>query len=155
MKTITAISSGCYSDYSVGYIFEDPEDAEAWVKALNEGRYSYLDEFETEEFTLVPKGTKVEHVTEYEISATLRPGGVVANVNESSEEIWEIDCKHDHPSKRPTVYVSPLFGNNRDSAILRITGSTHESVRKVFSERTAAWKAGSWIIGPETQKGKS
>jgi hypothetical protein len=51
-RTVYAVSSGAYSDYSVGLIFETRDLAEEYCATRNTGRPAYGEEYEVEEFEL-------------------------------------------------------------------------------------------------------
>ena len=139
MKTVYAISSGAYSDYRVHWLLEDKEEAERLVNELNDDGYDapFVEEFDLAE-----------------------PGELVVNCELSLEFYFEIDVNEaiavnqvdaeprtakyiGHPRKLEwNRSIIPAYGRRgiverRSIVQLKVYGTDHERVRKVYSDSKA------------------
>ena len=130
IRTIYAVSSGSYSDYSVNLIFESKKDAEAFVLA-KEGDY------QVETFTLVPAGFPLAFWKRLVCTWREEPF-----MNQAPAWEYERGCSNvdDKPMPQPVVVKAPVQWAAKHSAHLTVEGDDHERVRKVFTEQLAGYK---------------
>jgi hypothetical protein len=143
-KTVFAVSSGSYSDYSVLAVFEDEKTADVWAKAISDREDSYNTDARVERMTFVPSGAKPEIVTEFFQHVELPDGGEPQYGELRSLQSYGIDQYYGFPPTRPQVrYVRAPCHNNKGGR-LEVRGNSERVVRKVVSERVAMWEAGSF-----------
>lgn len=133
-KTIYAVSTGSYSDYRVECLFELKEDANKFADELNA-----LDDPYVEEFIIFEAGSEPEKVIEYRGIIVLNDDFSTGDPSYHSRETWI------HSANVPIRPSVEYFRRPSKSGLLMVYGRTDVSVRKVISERVAAFKARSWI----------
>jgi hypothetical protein len=146
MKTIYAVSSGEYSDYSVRGVFEDEATAKAWADAMNSGESRY-EQYRVESFTFIPAGTAPFKVTEYQKTAQLNDDGTVTAEREWDTTHWAISSYYGIPPVRPAVRYVRAPCHKGTAGRIDIRGSDQQAVRQAMSDKIAAWKSGVWA-GP-------
>lgn len=147
LRELWTVESGSYSDWRIHAVFENEEDAETWAAAIRGEEGGWHSDASVGRLTLVPAGVKPRRITTWEMEAELWDDGRVLNERVHSYTEYPITALHGPPPKRPCVrYVrAPIHGGY--GGRIEVRGATEKSVRKVFSERVAMWKAGSWA-GP-------
>lgn len=123
-KTVYAISSGWYSDYSIERIFERLGDAESYVTLM--GGENTCPHLRIEEFDFHPSGEQPTVYTEY--IARCHP--------ERQDEIVQTsELTTDKPKHIPLEDLEP--GHTYFACL----GPDKERVLKSVSDRLAKWKA--------------
>lgn len=117
MKTIYAVTSGEYSDWSVHALFESEADAEAHAKKRNEGASSSYDVAGVAEFCFYPEGEQPERLTVYRITAH-RSEERGYKETERSDVVWSYDYEGDEAggSVTPSGSSSDSDSSSRSTA---------------------------------------
>lgn len=155
LKTIYAISTGEYSDYTVRGLFEDRDTAELWLKEMlngveDEKQYRYYSP-RIEEFILISSDTKPFKVTKYSQSVTLWDDGRTDYGPVQVDTDYPIMMWNGPPSLRPSVrYVRAPVHSDKGGR-LEVVANNLEALVKVINEKVMMWKAGSWG-GPKHQE---
>ena len=133
-KTIWAVSSGEYSDYTVNLIFEAKDDAERYAAGMGEG-------YDVEEFELVPSGMPFTTWKRLTVSWRERPFlSWEPNPAEREESCSSIQKTEPMPQPKVSKGIWSGFGSHKACGYLTVQGDDHERVRKVFTEQLAGFK---------------
>lgn len=130
-RRMWAVSSGAYSDYSVRCLLESEEEAERLAARIN-GIDSSFDGARVESFPIVT--ADIERVEMLYIHALIADDGTAETPYERYDMIWAFD-----PDYAPDEVRWSWLRHARSpkGGALRVEGSNHERVRKVFSEQRA------------------
>ena len=148
IKSIYAVSSGCYSDYGVHAVCEDKATADAWVSAMQADSGGYHTDARVERLDFIPAGVEPFRVTTWSQNVELWDDGRTETRGLWSRTELAAGMLLGIPPSRPRVrYVRAPCHKNLGGR-LEVTGDSEEMVAKVVGERVAMWKAGAWA-GPQ------
>lgn len=134
MKSVYAVTSGCYSDYSVHAVFEDKPDAQAHAAQISSG--------DVEEMPYYPKGERPEMVTIWTASATGPDFELEMRSHTEPAYDGEVAVLK---GKRPKVHESSRYLRLRHGhervPYLSCTSLDDVAARKAVADRAAQIKA--------------
>lgn len=141
MSTIWGVSQGSYSDYGVVAIFATKDLAEEYARIQNENSTSSYDQYEVEEFAFI------ESLPEHRIVLTVhgRLGAAAYGPREDTAVDWDgnaPDCQ---------VHEFDDYGFQGFHLSVSVTGTDHERVRKVYTERIMQGKTDPRVVNPFTR----
>ncbi len=125
-KTYYAVSSGCYSDYTVHYVFETREDAQAYVDNINE---PFGESYRVEEMPFWPAGKGPELMEWWKATAE----GLEGEIEVSRFTI-------ENGSEKQNAYTYEPCSDSGWRSLWRFgaSGPTEEWVTKAVSDRQYA-----------------
>jgi hypothetical protein len=132
---VWTIASGEYSDYRVHCACPSKEDADLLASRLNATRNSgYYDDFVVEELPVCDRDT--QQVTVLYLTTTLWDNGTESDSGERLNTVWPFD--YDESARLAVTWRwvrAPM--HHHTGGRLDVSGTDHERVRKVFSDRRA------------------
>lgn len=130
-RTIYVVTDGAYSDYQILEVFESKEHAEAF--AAEGQKESRLNHRTVEDYVMWPADRPLIEVLR--MTCSVDNSGRVVNDYEHSEVV-----RGPFSEARP-VSVHESYDRDYERVRLIVSGTDHERVRKVYSERKARLKA--------------
>lgn len=127
-KTCYAVSSGCYSDYTVHYVFESREDAQAYVDNINE---PFGESYRVEEMPFWPAGKGPELMEWWRATAEGLEGEIHA-------DRYTIEKGSDKPHASAVAPYSARHGAFGSVWRFSAFGPTEEWVTKAVADRQYA-----------------
>lgn len=145
MKTIHAIASGSYSDYTVHAVTTNKRTAETWAKALRRGGESSdpypRSDARVEEIYLLGPDEKPFMQTTWTAMVELWDDGREDKPRVSSLAEYVIDTLWGTPPARPQVRKVRAPMHRNLGGRLEIRGRSERAVRKVLGEQLRLWRA--------------
>lgn len=151
-KTVNVISSGSYSDYRVHAVVEGSlKDAKRLVDRANGIRDSYHDEYVVESLPVVT--ADVERVSILSLQENIWDDGTTTEAHERTNVEWPFDALHEQGALSWRWVRAPMHKNR--GGRLEVSGTDHERVRKVFSDRRAALMTDDALRAVRERKGRN
>lgn len=131
---VWAISSGCYSDYGVLCICPSKSEAEALkqrITAERIGYYAHYDDLRVEPFKVVD--SSIDPVEILSMQVEVWDDGSMTKTRQAVRREWPFDS-----DARPLMWRwvrAPI--HDGQGGRLEVSGTDHERVRRVFSDRRA------------------
>jgi hypothetical protein len=153
-KTVFVISSGSYSDYSVHGVLDvktraEANDMVARINAIDDGGFS--GPYRVEGLSII--APDVERVSTLIIEQNIWDDGSASEPETRYHCDWPFDSIFE-PGPLVWRWVRAP-GHKGKGGRLEVSGTDHERVRKVFSDRSAMLRAGDPLRGRVSAGGKS
>lgn len=146
---VWAVSSGCYSDYSVLCVCPSKADAEAVAAKFNAA--DKYEEARVESFPVVDR--TVEQLAVLKLQTTLWDDGTETDTREHVEHEWPFHWEEAARSKVVWRWVRAPMHHDKGGR-LEVSGVDHERVRRVYSDHRAELIAEHAVRSRKEAKGR-
>lgn len=150
-EVVYGVSSGVYSDYSVLCLCPTKKDAQTIVGKLAGDSGGWNRDARVEEFLMVDGD--VEKIAFLHMSINIWDDGTDEPLQNAVREEWPFDAITDNVPVAWRWVRAPIHGGK--GGRLEVSGYDHTRVRKVYSEKRAAYKVDDALRAKREAKGRA